>query len=1451
MIEPRDFFVNLPNRFVFTPLLIRMKKIVGFTCLFLLAGLVARGQTISIGELPNSICVDTDLQIPVTTTGAFATGNSFRVQLRSLYQSNIATYPATLVGNKLSVVLKDVPFSDFDFSSNFQLRVVSTDPVVETAWATVIRLLVPPSATLSAVNTVPVNPYEDVPLRLVGRGSAPVTVTLNDSINFITGSNVSNGVSFDAVKIVQPVRSQVFRLTGVRNGCGTGPASGSVDVRVNPVAIRIASLANTVLCEGSTLYVNYEQQGGLLQPGNAFKIRLAQQTDPTRVLTLDATLENGLLRTTIPITGVGTSGRGIRYEVRVVTTQPAVVSAPASVPIVVYPAPSARITTASTTLNVGDFANIFLEFGGIPPFSVTMSDGQVNRFAIGDFRGTVSVRPTQTTSYSIAAFSSGCGTTKPDPGVVQVTVRPGIRIDLAPSGPVCNGTTQQLQFSTNVTLSPKAEFRVQPFVQRNPGLLFPSVPATRTGNKLTFVLQTDQPASNENFIDLRVSVTDGPDSYTAATQLYVLRKPMVIITQPRAVTVAYLDEAFITASYLGGGPYRVVLSDGSVVNRNTQGSNLYSNITFAPLSTGRYTVREVSNGCFTSTGADATAGEADITVTRVPDLAIALIEPVPDPGFQCPRDSVQVRFQGQGSFAASNVFQVQLLDRQTQTWQPLATGVQPGVSVKVSLPAGYQQIRIASTNPIVYSQTRTVPVSTAPVGTLTKFYEPEPPIIGETRTLQLNVRQGGQGPFVVIFSDGETEFRRVFSGENFLETVPMTKAVTYTLKSLQDACGTGSVSGGSVSFVPAPLRVRILNYNNNGDSPNLCVGGRITVPFAVEGQATAGTLYTLQMASVDSAFVTAAGPVAQSPFVLDVPRRPSGQYRFRVVTQNPDVATESVGFELRNKPTAQLTTDDGSNRIASESGRASLRINLTTDRLPARVVFTDGFVGEYSYSPAYREVNVTRPTTFSLQSVTGFCGYGAVSGQVVASVKPSLALRTTPNACVGQPVSLTATVGGEFSPTNLFRLDLLSASGQVAARLDSGTQLVAVRSVRLPAGLTSGQYQIRLTASAPALVATASVRVDVPARLSLSGNTVIVAGQTTFLAIRATGIGSTVTTLANDDITFALNNEPPQTRSWYGPLTLVAVAPTQTTTYRLTQVLNACGAGQADGQAVVTVDPASANRVEIRSVNGYSGLLPICSGDTLLLAYAQTGTLPATTLIVQLSDSTGNAYTDLPTTVSSATVLRAILPATLPRGSNYRLRLRPTDAAVASGAYPYPLTVRSRATARFGVSTLVIDPGKPVQIPVLLGGDGPWRYRIAADLASLSQYAQKSVDTISVQVVSPVAVFRLVSVNSEGCGPGTVGDPSVIRVELVTAIEPGETAAQVWPNPVLNQVQIRWPTPAPYTVRLLSPTGATLLTRYSRQQTDQFDLTAMPTGVYLLIVEKEGQLRQTFRLVKQ
>ncbi|PQA58801.1 T9SS type A sorting domain-containing protein [Siphonobacter curvatus] len=265
-----------------------------------------------------------------------------------------------------------------------------------------------PTATLSADGPTQVD--YSLPMKITFTGQGPWNVTWNDGTirEFqLNPSTISEHIS----------KTSTFELKGVTNGCGYGSVSGKVTGTVK-ARLTVSSSTNTI-CSGSSLLVRYYLDGEF---NTSNKIRVGLYTARKGFIPLDSvtTTVSGTITVKIPAQLEGSDF----YELRVITTSPQLSE---SRPLYLSFPPSYRLI-GSNTINPGQYSTLrLINQNAASNIQTTinyeLSTGQKGVFYNDSKEQTLSVAPTQTTTYTITSISNGCGKGSAT-GSATVTVNP-------------------------------------------------------------------------------------------------------------------------------------------------------------------------------------------------------------------------------------------------------------------------------------------------------------------------------------------------------------------------------------------------------------------------------------------------------------------------------------------------------------------------------------------------------------------------------------------------------------------------------------------------------------------------------------------------------------------------------------------------------------------------------------------------------------------------------------------------------------------------------------------------------------------------------------------------------------------------------------------------------------------------------------------------------------------
>ncbi|RYF78805.1 MAG: T9SS type A sorting domain-containing protein [Cytophagaceae bacterium] len=297
-----------------------------------------------------------------------------------------------------------------------------------------IRVVVQASPTLSLSGGKNINLGIELPLQLSFTGTGPYKyqITTTPAATTLTGIATK-----DTTLLLMPLRSTVYQVTEVNNGCGIGlpgnPATATVVVLVP--TIRTLTLQSATACAGSNITAIFQTTGSF-NPGSVFRLQLAQANSDTSKLNytdLAITQQVGNSQLTGVLPATATSGT---YLVRVSATNPKIpiIGTPSATTLTVLGPTSASLTTSTPAISDGSVGKLAVNFTGDGPWTFSYRDstttlGTVQTITTSLNPYTIDVKPTHTTSYQLTSLSNGCGLNTTIPGRVVITVSPLLAVE--------------------------------------------------------------------------------------------------------------------------------------------------------------------------------------------------------------------------------------------------------------------------------------------------------------------------------------------------------------------------------------------------------------------------------------------------------------------------------------------------------------------------------------------------------------------------------------------------------------------------------------------------------------------------------------------------------------------------------------------------------------------------------------------------------------------------------------------------------------------------------------------------------------------------------------------------------------------------------------------------------------------------------------------------------------
>ncbi|MBO0949365.1 T9SS type A sorting domain-containing protein [Fibrella forsythiae] len=844
-------------------------------------------------------------------------------------------------------------------------------------------------------------------------------VVLSDGTRMSVRSEIGSGQKSSALLLeVLASQSGTFRVVSVQNSCGIGTAQGSVAIQIrNDTSGLFMRPIPDLLCAGSALSVAFSTLGNI-GAVSGYRVEISDDDGLFRGKYL-ATGTSSPIAVTIP------SGLSLynRIQLRVVTSPTSgTLTRQSDARTFTYldAAQLVRLSAAGSggtelVIRSGETAQLRLLSGGnsvATPTRVVLSDGQVVSFnAIGT---DVSVRPAQTTTYTIRSVQNSCGAAA-GVGTVTVRVQPFYVQPLLQKQTYCDGDSLQVHLLLQGSLSAQATHSLQ--ILQN-GNAIQTLPARLTDNRLTASLPASLTVGAPYTV--RVLTTIGNDQFyslpTSATfQTY--RPARLQLTPPGNQTAIVLEanQSSVTVQLTNPtDPSATVLLTRYNYRINEQP---YRSIDNVPASVPLYATSTIPTSYSLSAVYDAYCGFGTVAgavrISYRPGLRSLSINKT-----QFCRGSEQaiINYEVAGDFSADTRFTLFLINS-------------AGVRIRVGESAKQVDRLIVPIDSALVSGTYqlslTLPAGLPPYSsfpTITIGDRPTVVIAGgnsvqySDQSVSIGIRVlTGFLPVSMTLTNGITQ--TLFDTENTLTFSPQ-QSTNYQITRVTNTCGAGRFSGVvSVTVLPSLANeIRVASVGPQGGVTGICQGGAIQVGLTTKGQFAADNRFTIYLSdstgqnyrplttqTVNANTVSAALP----PDAL-----PGTGYRVRIGASNPELLGASSGTFLTIRPGLQAAISGSKNVFRGELTPVIFTINNTG---PWSVSLNHSIYGFETLiintSPFLYQVRPDATTTYTLLGVFNLqCGNGRVSGQVTFTVSDPLAtdpalpvsVRVMPNPTAGQ-----------------------------------------------------------------------------------------------------------------------------------------------------------------------------------------------------------------------------------------------------------------------------------------------------------------------------------------------------------------------------------------------------------------------------------------------------------------
>ena len=1438
-----------------------MKKNLLITLFLVLISYISKAQTIAISsvESTNNYCVGTPVNFKYFATGNFKTGNRFKLQVRP-GNSNIAWQDLATDEVNLGTLTAKVPTPLSSGLTNLLFKIVSTDPVVESSLTSFNVNDVPNLRVTGTINNLNnVAPFEPLTLtNTLALDIYPYTVTFSDS-------SVVQVINTYELKLF-PEKSGTYSVSKISNICGMGKATGSVNITVSAFPLKIVNTPGSSMCKSVNYDMTYSTTT-IFDKDNKFKVRIKRDLVDKDYYDVDATLVQDAVISFKIGDNVPT---GYYQGFQLISSNPAIISSFQPQYIEVLAKPNVEVVSPSMSINYGQKVILQLALTGKAPFSILLSDGK--KINVGAFSGqNIDVYPEKDSQYFVESFSSGCGVGA-GKNKMTVTVKPGVKIDSIPNIRYCADTKARVRIKANYALNPNDKYGIR--MKSTVGTIGTiDVNATLVdGNFLEFVVPSNiEDKLGYRTVALAVLLNNTLNVYSNETSDQYLSNTLKTLEKPRgsffnSATQTYAQPALsnLFISVKGGGSVITELSDGNVFASNSL--NDFGNAENIPIEvytpkTTAYTLKSISNECGIGTVTNNYVQNVNITAGASNFLYLKSSNLTDKPTY-CVGEKIKYNITSEGNFDANSELKFEIvLQGLSQATTFLTTKEKSGeLTIPMNNSAGNYKIRVYSTNPLTYSNYLYVFIKTKPVGSLSTSYS----FTNGGEKLSSSISITGGGPFEVVFSDNT---KKIFgkegstfgteNNENYFEKNNLPAGI-FELKSVSNSCGVGSIS----SFSPK-IKIEGLSYQI-GITPEmynninlLCFPLNLAMSVYFSNPKATDISYAVQISSTnDTNYVNLATGQKNPTFSMILPDKyKNGSYRIRVVSEDAfKIKSNSFAIKTGGSLDEAVLSLNPTNALSEITviGGTSTPVYLQKIIENAIYVLKDNFnrfyygIGNSINSSSAINITPQRTTTYTLKSVNSVCGYNKSSGSVKIIVKPTLNASLKNNGsntfCPNSDVAINLNSFGDFEKDNVFKSYIYKSSDTTSIREIGSTNIVENFTLKLPNDLTKGSYRLRIKSTNPVITKDfAFISVSGLPDVTLSGGTTININDKAFLAL-------TPKEWVFEELEYELNDKTTgKVFPNSGIKFLIPVSPKTTTTYTLNSIRNQCGIGKFTGSATVEVNAVSDKQVNFDTQNFY--FFALCTGSNVNIPFTTKGTFSATNVFtVQMSDAQGKNFKDIKTE-GTKSPLTATIPIATPLGDNYLFRVMASDKDATSTTSQTGNSVLLGATARFDTASYYFSEGKPVKINVKFTGTPPYNFSIGTDEVSAKTY--NSLKQIYELVLNPTTPtkLKLFNVLSEYCGRGSVIEPSVVSLELLTANENFEKMEiRLFPNPTNDIIYIN-SDGKKADLELVDITGISVLQKQITTEHEELNISKMKAGTYFLRVSKNDK-QAVFKVLK-
>ncbi|MCF0071845.1 hypothetical protein LZD49_15315 [Dyadobacter sp. CY261] len=551
---------------------------------------------------------------------------------------------------------------------------------------------------------------------------------------------------------------------------------------IHSYKITIEDISYLSVCPGTNITIPFKAEGPF-DEDNTFIVHIIDATGKSVPISLP--VKKSPIKAVIPSYKVG----GEVYRIQIIASIPVVRSQ--EVPLRLLQAPAAKVDLIDGTQTVrimpGQEAHLRVHLTGAAPWSFRLSDSTTVLQTLSNPHY-ITVKPNDVKAYRVTAVSNACGSgTTSGEAIVNVNNNPEPKLELKEIEKIaklCAGVPFQVPFNATGKYKEGNKFIVQ-IAERSGAFKNISTPDS-TGFITTQIPDSYKPG------EYRLRVTSTAPYLVSQTASISILSPAVATLQKDSLRLGENESGMLTVKFTGGGPWFVLLSDGTYENNIQESPH---KIKVKPFYDTNYQITSAGGLC----GVGKFSGLAKVTVKSPP--ASITLDKLPQ-NMVCAGSTIDIPYKTEGRYNPNNKFTVQMTDKSGR-FVNLPTTVTPtAMQVKIAAASPgdtskIQKIRIVSSSPAVSSVIEELEVI-APDRAVGEVSGRGTISAGRTTRIQLRFKNG-LPPWSFTLSDG-TAINGTFLNP-YLISVSPSSTTEYTISSLKSGCGAGTGRGAAVVTV--------------------------------------------------------------------------------------------------------------------------------------------------------------------------------------------------------------------------------------------------------------------------------------------------------------------------------------------------------------------------------------------------------------------------------------------------------------------------------------------------------------------------------------------------------------------------------------------------------------------------------------------------------------------------